>query len=71
MSNYNEWFNLACGQRAIRANGSRQGMRHTRTARNNACEQHARHSRTTCDDARETAPRHAHGTRGLTCETNK
>ena len=47
------------GQRAIRANGTRQGARHTRTAHDNACEQHAQHSRTTRDDARETAPRHA------------
>jgi hypothetical protein len=33
---------LARRQRAIRANGTRQGARHTRTARDNACEQHAR-----------------------------
>jgi hypothetical protein len=50
---------LARGQRAICANGTRQGARHTRTAHDNACEQHARHSRTTRDDVRETAPRHA------------
>jgi hypothetical protein len=50
---------LARGQHAIRANGMRQGVRHTRTAHDNACEQHARHSRTTRDDVRETAPRHA------------
>jgi hypothetical protein len=49
---------LARGQLAIRANGTRQGARHTRTAHDNACEQHARHSRTTRDDVRETAPRH-------------
>jgi len=39
---------LARGQRAIRANGTRQGARHTRTARDNAYEQHARHLQTTC-----------------------
>jgi hypothetical protein len=50
---------LARGQRAIRANGTRQGVRHTRTAHDNACERHARHSRTTRDNVRETAPRHA------------
>jgi hypothetical protein len=50
---------LARGQRAIRANGTRQGARHTRTAHDNACEQHARHSRTTRDDVCETALRHA------------
>jgi hypothetical protein len=32
---------LARGQRAIRANGMRQGVGHTRMARDNACEQHA------------------------------
>jgi hypothetical protein len=50
---------LACGQRAIRANGTRQGARHTLTAHDNACEQHARHSRTTRDDVHETALWHA------------
>jgi hypothetical protein len=50
---------IARGQRAIRANGMRQGARHMRTAHDNACEQHVRHSRTTRDDMRETAPRHA------------
>ena len=50
---------LARGQHVIRANGTRQGARHTRTAHDNACEQHAQHSRTTRDDVRETAPRHA------------
>jgi hypothetical protein len=50
---------LAHGQRAIHANGTPQGARHTRTAQDNACEQHTRHSRTTRDDVRETAPRHA------------
>jgi hypothetical protein len=50
---------LAHGQCAIRANGTRQGARHTRTAHDNACEQHAQYSRTTRDDVRETAPRHA------------
>jgi hypothetical protein len=49
---------LARGQRAIRANGMRQGAWYTRTAHDNACEQHARHSQTTRDDVRETAPRH-------------
>ena len=48
---------LARGQRAIRANGTRQRVRTTRT--------------TLANDMRETAPRHAHGTRGPTCETNK
>ena len=64
---------LARGQRAIRVNGTRQGVRHTRTAHDNACEQHARHLRTTRYDMRETTLRHAHahGTRGPTCETNK
>ena len=37
---------LAREQRAIRANGTRQGARHTRTSRDNAYEQHARHLRT-------------------------
>jgi hypothetical protein len=50
---------LAHGQHTIRANGTRQGARHTRTTHDNACEQHARHSRTTRDDVRETEPRHA------------
>ena len=50
---------LARGQRAICANGARQGARHTRTACDNACEQHVRYSRTTRDDARETALRYA------------
>jgi hypothetical protein len=50
---------LVRGQRATRANGTRQGARHTRTAHDNACEQHAQYSRTTRDDVRETAPRHA------------
>jgi hypothetical protein len=46
---------LARGQCAIRANGTRQGARHTRTTHDNACEQHARHSRTTRDDVRDAA----------------
>jgi hypothetical protein len=50
---------LARGQRMICANGTRQDMRHTRTAHDNACEQHAQHSRKTHDDVRETTPRHA------------
>jgi hypothetical protein len=43
-----ETNDLARGQRAIRANDTRQGVRHTRMAHDNACEQHARHLRTTC-----------------------